>query len=215
MIMNAAGFIYLASRSARRRELLAQIGVPYQILLLREDMRRGADVDETRLAGESPRAHVMRVAQDKAVAAWRQIPARALSRAPVLGADTSVVLGDDAFGKPSSVDDAVRMLACLSGRSHQVLTAVAIVQGERIETALSFSEVEFRELSRLDIERYVESGESFDKAGAYAIQGKAAVFARRIEGSYSGIMGLPLFETAELLRHFGIDAISLRTRSHG
>jgi septum formation protein len=212
--MNGAGFIYLASRSARRRELLAQIGVPYQVLLLREDLRRGIDVDEARLAEEPPDEHVLRVAKAKALAAARQIPARALTRAPVLGADTSVVLGDDTLGKPASAEDAASMLERLSGCAHQVLTAVAVVYGDRMETAISFSEVEFRELSEFDIQRYIESGEPFDKAGAYAIQGKAAVFARRIEGSYSGIMGLPLYETAELLRHFGIDPISLRGRGH-
>jgi septum formation protein len=212
--MNGVGFIYLASRSARRRELLSQIGVPYQVLLLREDLRRGIDVDETRLAGEPPDVHVMRVAQAKAESAARQIPARGLTRAPVLGADTSVVVGDETLGKPASADDAANMLGRLSGCRHQVLTAVAVVYGDRLETALSFSEVEFRELSQADIQHYIESGEPFDKAGAYAIQGKAAIFARTIEGSYSGIMGLPLFETAELLRRVGIDAMSLRGRSH-
>jgi septum formation protein len=215
MMVGGSTRIYLASRSSRRRELLAQIGVPYHILLLREDLRRGADVDESRLPGESPSAHVERVARAKAETGWRQLVARALARAPVLGADTSVVLGDEIFGKPTGTADAVRMLASLAGRTHQVLTAVAIAYGERMETALSCSEVEFRELSDAEIERYAASGEPLDKAGAYAIQGKAAMFTRCIAGSYSGIMGLPLFETTELLRRFGFDvASSLRLRGH-
>jgi septum formation protein len=213
--MTQGGPIYLASRSLRRRELLAQIGVPYQILLLREDLRRGVDVDETRLADESPGDHVMRVAQEKAAVGWRQLVARGTPPRPVLGADTSVVLGTSIFGKPADSDDACSILQRLSGRSHQVMTAVAVVHADHVETALSCSEVEFRQLSEAEIRRYVASGEPLGKAGAYAIQGRAAVFARRIEGSYSGIMGLPLFETAELLCHFGIDVTSsLRARSH-
>ncbi len=211
--MNRVGFVYLASRSPRRRELLAQIGVPYQVFLLREDPQRGIDVDEIRLPEESPQAYVTRLAKAKATVACQKVPARGLPPAPVLGAHTSVVLGEQTLGKPSTAEDAVAMLERLSGGTHQVLTAVAIAQHDRVETAISASEVEFRQLNAEEILRYVESGEPFGKPGGYAIQGRGAVFARTVQGSHSAIMGLPLFETAELLRRFGIDVLSLRSRS--
>ena len=196
--------IYLATRSPRRRELLRQIGIAFDSLLLREDLRRGADVDEAPAPGESASAYVSRVARAKAEAGWRRIADRRLPPRPVLAADTAVVLDGGIFGKPADARCAHQMLRRLSGQTHQVMTAVAVARDARVETALSISGVEFRELADGEIRRYVALGEALDKAGAYAIQGRAAVFVRAISGSYSGIMGLPLFETAELLGRFGV-----------
>lgn len=202
-----ASRIYLASRSPRRRELLKQAGIAFDLLLMRADLQRGADVDETPLPGEAPVTYVMRIASAKAAAAWRQIELRRLPRAPVLAADTTVVLEGAVVGKPDNAEHARQMLRRLSGRTHQVLTAVAIARGDHLEAALSTSEVEFRDLGDDEIRRYAASGEPLDKAGAYAIQGRAALFVRVISGSYSGIMGLPLYESAELLRRFDIDPL--------
>jgi len=196
--------IYLASRSPRRRELLKQIGIAFEPLLLREDLRRGADIDETPAPGESPESYVSRVARAKAEAGWHRIASRRLLPRPVLAADTTVVLDGEIIGKPADARRAHELLRRLSGQTHQVLTAVAVAREARVETALSISAVEFRELADGEIRRYVASGEPLDKAGAYAIQGRAAVFVRAVRGSYSGIMGLPLFETAELLARFDI-----------
>jgi septum formation protein len=196
--------IYLASRSPRRRDLLKQIGVPFELLLLREDLKRGADVDETPLLDESPGVYVLRMAGAKANTAVRQIAFRGLPQKPVLAADTTVVFDDRIIGKPVNAADATRILRALSGREHQVLTAVALALREQVETQISVSSVWFHELSDADIRRYVASGEPLDKAGAYAIQGRAGAFVTRIAGSYSGIMGLPLAETAELLKRFDI-----------
>jgi septum formation protein len=198
--------LYLASRSPRRRELLRQIGITIDILLLREDARRKTDVDETPLVEEPVEDYVMRVTRSKAEAAWRNILCRKLPLRPVLAADTTVAFDGEIFGKPVDAAHAEQILQRLSGRAHQVLTAVAIMHHERIETALSVSTVEFRALEVDEIRRYVATREPFDKAGAYGIQGRAAAFIRSISGSYSGIMGLSLFETAELLRRFGIVA---------
>jgi len=200
----SANRIYLASRSSRRRELLKQIGIAFESLLLREELRRGADVDEAPLPGESPAAYVSRVARAKAEAGWIRIASRRLPLHPVLAADTTVALDGGIIGKPADARDAQLSLQRLSGKTHHVLTAIAVARGERVETALSTSAVEFRELDTDEIRRYVASGEALDKAGAYAIQGRAAVFVRAISGSYSGIMGLPLFETAELLGRFDV-----------
>ena len=196
--------IYLASRSPRRRDLLKQIGVPFELLLLREDLRRGVDVDETPLAEESPGVYVLRVASAKAAMAVRQIAYRGLPQKPVLSADTTVVFDGQIVGKPEDAEHAARILRTLSGREHQVLTAVAIALREQIEAQISVSSVSFRELTDTDIRRYVTTGEPLDRAGAYAIQGRAGAFVTRISGSYSGIMGLPLAETVELLQKFGI-----------
>lgn len=196
--------IYLASRSPRRRELLKQIGVPFDLLLLREDLRRGADVDETPLPDESPGVYVLRMAVAKTNMAVRQIAYRGLPQKPVLAADTTVVFDDRIIGKPADAEDAARILRALSGREHQVLTAVAVALREQVETQISVSRVKFNELSDADIRRYVATGEPLDKAGAYAIQGRAGAFVAQIAGSYSGIMGLPLAETAELLGKFDI-----------
>jgi septum formation protein len=196
--------IYLASRSPRRRDLLKQIGVPFELLLLREDLRRGVDVDETPLAEESPGVYVLRVASAKAAMAVRQIAYRGLPQKPVLSADTTVVFDGQIVGKPEDAEHAARILRTLSGREHQVLTAVAIALREQIEAQISVSSVSFRELTDTDIRRYVTTGEPLDRAGAYAIQGRAGAFVTRISGSYSGIMGLPLAETVELLQKFEI-----------
>ena len=197
--------IYLASRSPRRRELLTQVGVRFEPLLFRDGARRDADTDESVLAGETPDDYVMRVTRQKARAAWeRVVMRRGLRRMPVLVADTTVALGEEVFGKPADREDAVRMLSALSGTQHRVLTAVALSMDERLEMALSISLVTFAPISEERIRAYADSGEPFDKAGAYAIQGRAGAFVERIEGSYSGVMGLPLFETAALLRQFGI-----------
>ena len=191
--------IYLASRSPRRRELLQQLGVAFEEL-------QGADVDETPLAGEAPDAYVMRLARAKAELGVRQLTARKLSPHPLLAADTTVVLDGEILGKPDNAQHAQRLLRRLSGKTHQVLTALAVAQHGRMETGLSASTVEFRHLDNAEIRGYVAGGEPLDKAGAYAIQGQAAVFVRALTGSYSGIMGLPLMETAKLLRGFGIDS---------
>lgn len=197
--------IYLASRSPRRRELLKQIGVNFELLLMREDPKRGLDVDETPLKDESPGVYALRVASDKARFAARQIAQRMLPPNPVLAADTSVVLDEQVIGKPDDAEHAARILRSLSGREHTVITAVALARREQLETQISVSTVQFRDLSESAIQRYVASGEPLGKAGAYAIQGRAAAFVIRIEGSYSGIMGLPLAETAELLQKFDIE----------
>jgi septum formation protein len=196
--------IYLASRSPRRRELLKQIGVSFELLLLREDLRRGADVDETPLPDESPGVYVLRMAVAKVNMAVRQIAYRALPQKPVLAADTTVVFDDRVIGKPENADHATRILRALSGREHKVLTAVALALKEQVETQISVSSVWFHELTDADIRGYVATGEPLGKAGAYAIQGRAGAFVTRIAGSYSGIMGLPLVETAELLKKFDI-----------
>jgi septum formation protein len=199
--------IYLASRSPRRRELLKQIGVTFELLLVREDQRRAADVDESPLPGEPPVDYVTRIAQEKAETGWRQLVKRRLPASPVLAADTTVVLDNEIVGKPANMHHARQMLRRLSGQTHHVMTAVTVAGNDKVKTMLSVSTVEFRELGDDEIRRYVASGEPLDKAGAYAIQGRAAVFVRTISGSYSGIMGLPLYETAELLRYHDITLV--------
>jgi septum formation protein len=193
--------IYLASQSPRRRELLRQLGVEFSIL--------DVDVPEQREPGEPPEDYVSRVAHEKAAAGLMQVVA--VPGAVVIGADTEVVLGDDVFGKPADDVDAARMLRRLSGRTHQALSAVWCVSAAREEHALSETLVEFMPLDEDDIAAYIASGEPFGKAGAYAIQGRAAAFVRRLDGSHSGVMGLPLHETAQLLRGFGVRAQIIAT----
>jgi septum formation protein len=197
--------IYLASRSPRRRELLKQIGVNFELLLLREDTRRMVDVDETPSPGELPRDYALRIAEAKAEAAVRQIAHRALRPRPVLAADTTVVLEDRIVGKPVDADHAEQILLALSGREHYVISAVALAYKEKLQSRISVSTVRFRKLTETEIRLYVAGGEPLGKAGAYAIQGRAAAFVVRIDGSYSGIMGLPLAETADLLQNAGIE----------
>ena len=192
--MKSEGFIYLASGSPRRRELLQQIGVPFRVV--------GADLDETALSGESPLAYVARLAQAKATVGWER--SREAGGAPVLAADTAVVLDGRILGKPADMDDAMTMLLQLSGRAHEVLTAVALRTAAGIEVKISRSTVAFRSIDPCEARAYWETGEASDKAGAYAIQGYAAIFISDLQGSYSGVMGLPLFETAALLQTAGV-----------
>ena len=191
--------IYLASRSPRRRELLAQIGVRYHLLLFRERMGELPEVDEDSLHGETPSAYVERMSRAKAESGWRRMLQRNLPPAPVLAADTTVALNGKIYGKPANREHAADMLAALSGKRHEVLTGVALKNYEVIDFALSVSEVQFAPLTAEDIAQYVASGETDDKAGAYAIQGRAARFVVELRGSYSGVMGLPLYETSQLL----------------
>ncbi|HEV7477506.1 MAG TPA: Maf family protein, partial [Burkholderiales bacterium] len=157
------------------------------------------EVNEDPLAGEAPAAYVERVARAKAESGWRRMMQRNLPQAPVLAADTTVALGSRILGKPASREEAAEMLAALSGTRHEVLTAVALQQGEWLESALSVSEVEFKKLTDEEIRQYVATGECDDKAGAYAIQGRAARFIIELRGSYTGVMGLPLYETSQLI----------------
>jgi septum formation protein len=195
--------IYLASRSPRRRELLAQVGVRFDLLLFRVPPRDDAEVNEDWQPGETPEGYVQRVARAKAEFGADLIARRAIIARPVLAADTTLDLDGEVVGKPRDEGDAIAILTRLSGRSHRVLTAIAMAQGERIEHRLSVSTVRFRPLGADEIKRYVQSGEPMDKAGAYGIQGRAALFIEEIHGSHSGIVGLPLCETALLLRDFG------------
>jgi len=197
-----AEFVYLASTSPRRQELLRQIGVRFEFLL--PDPEEDAEALEALRAGESPTRYVERVTLAKAGAARERLARRGLAPAPILVADTTVAIGGRILGKPVDDDDARRMLAELSGRGHRVLTAVAGVRGARIEHLVNVSRVWFARLGAAEIGRYVATGEPRGKAGGYAIQGFAARFVRRIEGSHSGIMGLPLYETARLLRADGL-----------
>ncbi|OGS75441.1 MAG: septum formation protein Maf [Gallionellales bacterium GWA2_55_18] len=194
--------IYLASQSPRRRELLKQIGINFEMLLLRSDPRRSIDVDETPLEGEQPEIYVRRICEEKARVGWESLRLRSLPPFPVLAADTTVTLDGKIFGKPDNAEHAAAMLHQLSGRGHQVLSGVAIAMGEQIEVALSTSTVRFAPLSEERIHRYLLTREYIGKAGGYAIQGQAGAFIEHISGSYSGVMGLPLFETAQLLQHF-------------
>jgi len=195
--------IYLASQSPRRRELLKQIGINFDMLLLRNDPRRRLDVDESPEANESPVDYVQRICRAKATVGWDASLTRNLRPFPVLAADTTVTLDNKIFGKPNDREDAAATLRELSGRQHQVLSAVAVAFEERVELRLSTTTVTFATLDEDRIRRYLMSNEGHDKAGAYGIQGLAGAFVQRIEGSYSGVMGLPLCETVELLRSFG------------
>ena len=193
--------IYLASRSPRRRELLTQMGLRYEVLLLRDSADR-QDLDETPHSGESPHDHVQRIAISKAELGWQRVIQRRLPHYPVLGADTSITLDGEIFGKPGNRQNAILMLNKLSGRTHEVMTSVALVYREYVQHLTSLSSVTFKSLSAEEIEYYAASGEPCDKAGAYAIQGRGAIFVQHLVGSYSGVMGLPIFETAMLLDQF-------------
>ena len=195
-----ASFIYLASQSPRRRQLLEQLGVAHELLL--PDATEDAEALEEVHGKESPATYVKRVTALKLTAALARRQRRGLPAAPVLCSDTTVALGGTLFGKPVDAADARRMLSELSGRTHRVLTAVAVGTERRQVQALSESRVTFAPMSRAQIAAYVASGEPMGKAGAYAVQGRAAAHLSHISGSYSGIMGLPLFETAQLLRSF-------------
>jgi septum formation protein len=196
--------IYLASKSPRRRELLRQIGVEFELLMLRDHTPRGPEVTENVLPGELPHDYVVRVAREKAECArqtmlWRKLPIR-----PVLAADTTVVLDDRILGKPADRAEAIAMLKSLSGRTHQVLTSIAVHHHDDTWQVTQRSDVTFTTLTDTMINAYCATQEPYDKAGGYAIQGQGALFVQQIVGSYSGIMGLPLFDTAQLLRQANI-----------
>jgi septum formation protein len=198
--------IYLASQSPRRRELLAQVGVRFDLLLFRAGQRCDPQTNEDVLPGETTENYVQRVAAAKARHGAQLLALRRLPVRPVLAADTTLDVDGAIVGKPRDDADATTILQRLSGRSHRVLTAIAVALDKRIETRLSASDVRFRVLAADEIRRYVASGEPHDKAGAYGIQGRAALFIEEIRGSHSGIVGLPLCETAVLLREFGYPA---------
>jgi septum formation protein len=200
----APGFVYLASQSPRRRQLLDQIGVRHELLLPRAD--EDAEALEAERAGELPADYVVRVTRAKLYAARARLRRSGLPDAPILCADTTVALGRRILGKPIDAADAVATLSLLAGRTHRVITAVAVSAGARDRMAVSASHVHFAPMPARVIEAYVAGGEPFGKAGAYAIQSAMAAWIERIDGSYSGIMGLPLFETARLLRWAGVAA---------
>lgn len=204
---NSGPQIYLISQSPRRRELLEQIGIEFGLLLLRSKEPRGPDVDEAVRPGELPHDYVVRIAREKAATGHQMMRARQLPILPVLAADTTVVLDNKIFGKPADTKEAIAMLQSLSGRSHQVLTAVALQHHDQLLEALQVSEVTFASLTDDMIKKYCATQEPYDKAGGYGIQGMAAVFIKHISGSYSSIMGLPLHETAQLLHKAGIKAL--------
>jgi septum formation protein len=205
--MPESKFVYLASQSPRRRQLLEQLGIRYELLLA--DEHEDAEALEVVLPNEAPRAYVQRVTLLKLEAALNRMKRRGLPFAPVLCSDTTVALGKAILGKPDDAKHAAQILGALSGQTHRVLTSVAMgtlsKAGKLLKTqqALSVSNVRFAPLTRTQIQTYVASGEPMGKAGAYAVQGRAAAYIEHISGSYSGIMGLPMFETAQLLREFG------------
>jgi septum formation protein len=201
--MLPANIIYLASKSPRRRELLKQIGVHYELLMMREQAPR-IDVDETPLPHETAHTYVERIVRMKSDMAVQVMRQRKLPSRPILTADTTVTLDGNILGKPADKADAVRILTRLAGESHQVLTAVAVAVDNEMKQVLTTSFVTFAPLTEDEIKRYVETGEPMDKAGAYAVQGIAAKFIAKLSGSYSGVMGLPLYETANLLRQCGV-----------
>ena len=196
--------IYLASKSPRRRELLRQIGIEFELLMLRNDTVRGPDVTELVLPGEAAIDYVARVSREKAAFAWSMVQSRRLTVRPVLAADTTVTLDGEILGKPANRAEAEDMLARLSGRTHQVLTSIAVHHVDMVEEVTQVSQVRFATLSAASIKAYCATQEPYDKAGGYGIQGLAALFVEHIEGSHSGIMGLPLYETAQLLRQAGL-----------
>ncbi len=199
--------VYLASKSPRRQELLRQIGVDFTPLLMREAAGRPRDIVEIPRPDEPPLEYVKRVARAKASVGWHVMGRRGLTPKPMLGADTEAVQDGTVLGKPIDAAGAVEMLRRVSGQTHQVSTAVAVSWNKEINMVVSSSRVSFRALTDDEIERYVATGEPFDKAGAYAIQGRGAAFVSHLEGSYSGVMGLPLFETAELLAKIGFPVL--------
>ena len=195
--------IYLASKSPRRRELLRQVGIDFDLLSLRSDPARGIDVPEDVFEGELAQDYVVRVALEKGAFAWQVLQQRRQPLRPVLTADTTVTIDGDILGKPGDLAEARAMLEQLSGRTHQVLTTVAVHYTDMAEHVTQVSNVRFAKLTAQQIAAYCATSEPYDKAGGYGIQGLAALFIEHIEGSHSGIMGLPIFETAVLLRKAG------------
>jgi septum formation protein len=196
--------IYLASKSPRRRELLQQVGIAFEVLELQEEPGNHGAVSEIPHEGEVPEIYVVRVAREKADSGWAAVLWRHLPKRPVLAADTTVTIDGKILGKPTDHAEAMAMLRLLSGRPHQVLTAVAVRFEDQVNEVLHRSEVRFSELSEAMLKAYCDSSEPYDKAGSYGIQGHAAQFIEHISGSHSGIMGLPLFETTRLLQQAGI-----------
>lgn len=190
--------IYLASQSPRRAQLLEQIGVPFEIVLPED--AHAAELLEEVLADEKPLDYVQRVSRAKLIAIQKQIQAANLPHQPILCADTTVAFGDDILGKPVDADDARRILSILSGQTHQVHTAVAVGFSDQIHTVCVTSQVSFKHISEEDLNAYIHSGEPFGRAGAYAVQGLAASFIAHLSGSYSAVMGLPVFEVAQILK---------------
>lgn len=199
--------IYLASKSPRRRELLRQIGVDFEILMLRDTPGRAEAVSEIPHPNEDPEVYVRRVAREKGAAGWQTVLGRKLPLRPVLSADTTVSIDGKILGKPSDANEAMKMLRWLSGRTHHVLTAITVTAEGKMSEALSRSEVRFAHLDETSLRAYCATKEPYDKAGAYGVQGYAAQFIEFISGSYSGIMGLPLFETSRLLQRVGIKTL--------
>ncbi len=199
--------IYLASKSPRRRELLRQIGVEFEILMLREESGRHGAVSEDVLPGEAPDVYVQRVAREKAEHGWNAVLWRKLPQRPVLAADTTVTIDGKIMGKPADAAEAMTMLRSLSGRTHEVLTAVAVIANDELKEVLNRSQVTFAAVGEPLLRAYCNTTEPYDKAGAYGVQGHAAQFIAHISGSYTGIMGLPLFETAQLLNQAGIKTL--------
>lgn len=197
--MSESPMIYLASRSPRRGELLGQIGVTFAVL--------PSDVDESVRPDESPEHYVLRLAREKALVCAQRLAVEGLADRPILAADTTVCIDGMILGKPEHDADAAAMLRRMSDRWHAVHTAIAVAQGNRVETALSSTQVEMARLTEAEIAAYIASGEPLDKAGSYGIQGLAGAFIRRIEGSYSGVMGLPVYETSLLLKQFGVPVL--------
>lgn len=197
--MSDTPMIYLASRSPRRGELLGQIGVTFAVL--------PSDVDESVRPDESPEHYVLRLAREKALVCAQRLAVEGLADRPILAADTTVCIDGMILGKPEHDADAAAMLRRMSDRWHAVHTAIAVAQGNRVETVLSSTQVEMARLTEAEIAAYIASGEPRDKAGSYGIQGLAGAFIRRIEGSYSGVMGLPVYETSLLLKQFGVPVL--------
>lgn len=197
--MTGSPMLYLASRSPRRGELLGQIGVTFAVL--------PSDVDESVRPDESPEHYVLRLAREKALVCAQRLAAEGHADIPILAADTTVCIDGMILGKPEDDADAAAMLRRMSDRWHTVHTAIAVAQGSRVETALSSTQVEMARLSEAEVAAYIASGEPRDKAGSYGIQGLAGAFIRRIEGSYSGVMGLPVYETSQLLGKFGVKVL--------
>lgn len=195
--------LWLASQSPRRAELLSGMGVAFEVLRFTDDAGTAYEVDESVFPGEVPRDYVRRVALDKALHAVSYLRDRELPQRPLLSADTTVALGERILGKPADAAEARDMLSALSGQTHEVLTAVVVIAGDQIRQALSISRVQFMTLDDEIIERYIATGAPFDKAGAYGIQGHAGIFVAEIQGSFTGIMGLPVHETALLLEPLG------------
>lgn len=203
--MSSSRFIYLASQSPRRRQLLDQLGVRHELLLpnVQGDIAEDAEAIEAVWPNEAPKDYVQRVTGLKLDAAIARHARRQLAQAPILCSDTTVALGSQILGKPEDADDALRMLGLLAGQTHQVFTAIALQVGEQRLQAVSVSDVTFAPMTQQQMQAYVDSGEPMGKAGGYGVQGLAAAHIAHIAGSYSGIMGLPVFETAQLLRQAG------------